>query len=133
MDKVAVIQDIYQAFGQGRVADIAARVANESVWDFNGGDPSLVPWHEPVQGVAGVPGFMQNLMSNVEITTFEPMEFVSSGNNVIAHIHISYKVLKTGKRVDEEQLHWWQVNDEGKVTRLRHFEDTAQVIAANRA
>jgi len=31
--------------------------------------------------------------------------------------------------VREEQLQWWTVRD-GRIAGLRHFEDTAQVIAA---
>ena len=42
---------------------------------------------------------------------------------------MQYVVKHTKKRVDQEQLHWWTVRD-GKIDRLRHFEDTAQVIAA---
>ena len=51
------------------------------------------------------------------------------GDDVVAHIRFAFTVKRTGKRVDQEQLHWWTVQD-GKVARLRHFEDTAQVIDA---
>ena len=36
---------------------------------------------------------------------------------------------RNGKHVDEEQLHWWTVQN-GAISRLRHFEDTALVVAA---
>ncbi len=29
-----------------------------------------------------------------------------------------------------DQLHWWTLNDADQVTRLRHYEDTAQVLNA---
>jgi len=29
-----------------------------------------------------------------------------------------------------EQMQWWTVDEAGKVSRLRHFEDTAQVVEA---
>ena len=71
-------------------------------------------------------------MGNVELEAFEPRQLIAAGDDVVAHIRIAYTVKRTGKRVDEEQLHWWTVRD-GKIARLRHFEDTAQVMAAWRA
>ena len=127
-DNVALIQSIYQAFGRADVAFIASKVRPEARWDFNV-THSDVPWHVPVTGPAEVPKFLGTLMEHVQLETFEPLHFVASGDDVIAHIHIAYTVRKTGKRVDQEQLHYWTVRD-GRVARLRHFEDTAQVIAA---
>jgi ketosteroid isomerase-like protein len=69
-------------------------------------------------------------INNLELKTFEPREFIHSGNDVIAHIHLEYKVKKTDKDVSMDQLHWWTLNLEGKVARLVTFEDTGQVIAA---
>jgi ketosteroid isomerase-like protein len=65
----------------------------------------------------------------VTLHAFEPHGFIASGADVVAHLRLAYTVKKTGRRVDEEQLQWWSLAD-GRVTRLRHFEDTAQVIAA---
>jgi hypothetical protein len=45
-------------------------------------------------------------------------------------VRIAYGVKKTGKKVDEEQIHWWTLDDGGKVSRMPHYEDTAQVLAA---
>lgn len=50
---------------------------------------------------------------------------------MVVLLHLAYTVKKTGKKVDEEQVQWWTFNKEGKEQSLRHFEDTARVIAAN--
>ena len=125
---VQLIQTVYEAFGRGDVPFIAARVKPEARWDFNV-TRSDVPWHVPVSGPAEVPKFLAAFMGNVEIEAFEPRQFIANGDDVIVHIRLAYTVKHTGKRVDEEQLHWWTVRD-GKIARLRHFEDTAQVMAA---
>ena len=125
---VKLIQTVYEAFGRGDVPFIAARVKPEARWDFNV-TRSDVPWHVPVSGPAEVPKFLAAFMGNVEIEAFEPRQFIAHGDDVIVHIRLAYTVKHTGKRVDEEQLHWWTVRD-GKIARLRHFEDTAQVMAA---
>jgi ketosteroid isomerase-like protein len=127
----ALVRAIYDAFARGDVPFIAARVAEGARWDFNV-TSSDVPWHVPVQGPREVPSFLGAFLENVELEAFEPVRFVSDGDAVIAHIRIAYKVRRTGQRVDQEQLHWWTVSG-GKIARLRHFEDTAQVLAAWRA
>jgi ketosteroid isomerase-like protein len=83
-----------------------------------------------VTGRNEVPRFLAAFSENVQLAAFEPKLFVHSGDHVIAHIHIAYTVRRTGKAVDMDQLHWWALRD-GKVTRLRHFDDTAAVLAAH--
>ena len=127
----SLIQAIYEAFGRGDVAFIAARVRPDARWDFNV-TASDVPWHVPVTGSAEVPRFLAAFQENVKLEAFEPRQFIAEGEEVIAHVRIAYTVKRTGRRVEEEQLHWWTVRD-GKIQRLKHFEDTAQVLAAWRS
>jgi ketosteroid isomerase-like protein len=47
----------------------------------------------------------------------------------VVHLKLAYTVKKTGKKVSEEQLQWWTLEG-GKVSRLMHYEDTAQVVQA---
>jgi len=125
---VKVIQEIYAAFGRGDVPAVLARMKEGARWDFNV-THSDVPWHVPVAGPAEIQKFLGTFMESVALEAFEPRQFIASGGEVIAHLHLAYTVKKTGRRVDEEQLQWWSLS-EGRITRLRHFEDTAQVLAA---
>ena len=130
-NNVKLIQSIYEAFGRGDVPFIASNVRPEARWDFNV-VASDVPWHVPVTGPAEVPKFLAAFVETVKLEAFEPKQLIASGDEVVAHIRLAYEIKRTGRRVDEEQLHWWTVRD-GKIARLRHFEDTAQVIAAWRS
>jgi ketosteroid isomerase-like protein len=125
---VEVIRAIYAAFGKGDIPAVLAHVAEQTRWDFDVG-PSPVPWHVPVTKKDEVPRFLAAFGENVQLGAFEPKDFIHSADHVVAHIHIAYTVRRTGKTVDMDQLHWWTLRD-GKVTRLRHFEDTAAVLAA---
>jgi uncharacterized protein len=125
---VQIIQRIYAAFGSGDVPAILERVTEDTEWGFAVG-ASDVPWHQPVKGKATVPRFFGAIQEHVQMERFEPKELVHSGDHVIAHIEIAYTIRKTGKRVAMDQLHWWTLK-EGRVSRLRHFEDTAAVLAA---
>lgn len=128
-NNVKTIQTIYGAFGRGDVAAIQALVTDDTHWDFAvaGSD---VPWHVPVKGKAAVPAFFGAFGGNVELSGFEPAKFMAAGDDVLVHVRIAYTVKKTGKKVAMDQIHWWTLAG-GKVARLRHFEDTAQVLAAN--
>lgn len=128
---VKTIQTIYAAFGRGDVPTILEHVTEDTRWDFNGGT-SDVPWHGPYQGRACIPEFLAAFTGGVALEAFEPRTFMHDGAHVIVHLRLAFTVKRTGKRVDEEQLHWWSLDERGLVTRLRHFEDTAQVVAAQR-
>lgn len=128
MDNVKTVQAIYQAFGKGDITAILSSVTDDTKWGFNGARQEI-PWHKQVHNKTELPEFFQAFGRNVEIHVFEPRKFVAQGDDVVAEIALEYTVKKTGKRVREEQLHWWTLRD-GKVARLQHFEDTAQVAAA---
>ena len=130
-EHVATIQTIYGAFGRGDVPGVMARVADRTHWDFAGGRPE-VPWHAAVDGRANLPRFFEALMGSVELHQFEPREIMHCGPHVVVDVHIEYTVRKTGRRVSMDQLHWWTLDATGQVARLRHYEDTAQVLDAVR-
>ena len=131
-ENVETIQRIFGAFGRGDIDTIIDNVSDDTSWGFNV-NGSDVPWHAPVCGKTNLPRFFEALLGNVDFKAFEPREFIDSGDNVIAHVHMEYVVKKSGKPVNEDMLMWWRVGPDGKVTRLTHFEDTGLVERAYRA
>ena len=132
IENVQTIQRIYDAFGRGALDELLDRVASETRWDFNGGAPE-VPWHTPVRTKAELPRFFGALAEHVDFEAFEPKEMMPSGPHVLVDVRMRYRVKSTGKRVEQQQIHWWTLDDEHKVASLRHFEDTAQVRDAVRS
>lgn len=120
------IQAVYGAFGRGDVDFIVQRVSEGTHWDFSVA-ASDVPWHAPVKGKAALPKFFQSMGENLEFEAFEPRAFLTDGRDVVVKLRIAYKVKKTGRRVDEEQVQWWSFDDAGRIAGLRHYEDTAMV------
>jgi hypothetical protein len=97
----------------GRFGCGPSKVRPEARWDFNV-TRSDVPWHIPVMGPTEIPTFLAALGENVAMEAFEPKQFIVMGDDVVAHIRFAFTVKRTGKRVDQEQLHWWTVQG-GKV------------------
>ncbi len=123
------VQQMYAAFGKGDIPALLEANADEAVWSYNV-SKSDAPWHVPAKGKAQIPRLLADLAGAIEIHAYEPKEFIHSGDHVVSHVHFSYTVKKTGKKVDEEMLLWWTFNAQGKVIRLVHFEDTAQTLEA---
>ena len=130
MSNIETIRSIYEAFGRGDVERILASVTDDTEWAFNGARPE-VPWHKTFRGKKELPGFFQAMATDLRMQKFEPRKFIAAGDDVVVHLALEYEVTRTGKRVAEEQLQWWTLRD-GRVARLVHFEDTAQVAAACR-
>ncbi|HEY3118092.1 MAG TPA: nuclear transport factor 2 family protein [Chloroflexota bacterium] len=122
------VQEIYGAFGRGDVPAILERVTDDTEWGFNVGS-SDVPWHGTFRGKQDLPRFFGAFVENVDLEAFEPRAFMDFESHVVVHLKLAYTVKKTGKKVSEEQLQWWTLEG-GKVSRLMHYEDTAQVVQA---
>jgi uncharacterized protein len=121
------VEAVYAAFGRGDVPFILERVGERTCWDFSvsGSD---VPWHAPVSTREELPRFFQAMGENVTFEAFEPRAFISDGgSSVVVKLRVAYKVNRTGRRVDEEQVQWWTFDDAGRISSLRHYEDTASV------
>jgi ketosteroid isomerase-like protein len=123
-----VIKGIYEAFSRGDIAAVLARMRADARWGFNVAD-SDVPWHRQATGPDEIMRSLSLFAEHCQVTRFEPRRYIASGEDVVVDVGLSYVLKKTGSPLELEQLHWWSLTD-GRVARLVHFEDTAQVISA---
>ncbi|HUQ05204.1 MAG TPA: nuclear transport factor 2 family protein [Kofleriaceae bacterium] len=121
------VQRIYDAFGKGDLPTILAGFSPDGVISFEGASRA-VPWHATARG-AEITAFFATLAEAVEFEIFDPQGWVTGEDTVAVQLHLRYRIKRTGKTVDQRQVHWWTL-DAGKVMRVHHFEDTHQVIAA---
>jgi ketosteroid isomerase-like protein len=122
------VQGIYEAFGRGDVPWILDQVAEDVAWEEwednhgqNAGVPTLVARH----GRDGVVDFF-DIVGGMDIRDFQVLDVIGDGRQVVAEVRI-----ETDTYADEE-LHLWTFDEDGKVSRLRHYVDTAKHIAASR-
>ena len=123
------VQAIYQAFGQGDLPTILARLSPSIQWDAfadhsaqRAGHPLFVPRSDP----AGVAQFFQALGSQLTIHEFKVLDIFGSGRQVAAECVIDCTYGATGLRVRDEELHLWTFGADDKLTRFRHYVDTAK-------
>ena len=52
------------------------------------------------------------------------------GDLVAVHLRIESTLRKNGRSLKNDAVHFWTFNKSGKITRYRHFNDTAAELAA---
>ena len=128
----ATVAAVYEAFGRGDVAFILDQLANDVLfdadWTDNHAQHAGVAHLMPRRGPAQVAEFFA-LVGSWEVDRFEVLDLIGSGRQVVAEIRAGFTLPNGGRFVDDE-LHLWTFNAAGKVSRFRHYVDTAKQIAA---
>ena len=125
MSRIGIVQGIYEAFGRRDVPAILEQLADNVEWEY-GVNSTNVPWLQPRDGRADVVGFFQSL-ADLDIHKFQPHTFLEAGDVVVVLLELEGTVRATGRRiVEEDEVHIWRFNAEGKVKRFRHRADTHQ-------
>lgn len=126
---VLTVQNDFAAFGRGDIATIIQSTTDNVVWK-HAGNPSVVTFAGTYNGHDGVGRFFQNVGSSVNITVFEPQNFVENGNTVTSTILIKGTVLATGKEYNSTMDMVFTFDDAGKVTNWEAKGDIAGLEAA---
>jgi ketosteroid isomerase-like protein len=123
MQPVEVVQSAYASFQRGDIASVLARCSNDVTW-FLPGDPGVVPVAGLRDGVSEVAEFFSTLAETQDAERFEPREFISQGEKVIALGEYRWRVKKTGKVFTSDFAHVFTVRD-GMVVGFPEYYDTA--------
>src|SRR5262245_20109294 len=131
MTPLAQVQKIYAAFGRGDVPAIIDLMADEvqwEAWSDNSAQRAGVPWMTARSGKAGVAEFFQ-LIGRFTIHEFQVLSIMGNDHQVAAEFVID-ATPPGGRRYRDEEMHLLTFDATGKVTRFRHYTDTAKHIAA---
>jgi ketosteroid isomerase-like protein len=133
LSNLATVQSIYEAFGRGDVPailDVLAPDVEWEAWADNSAVQAGVPWMRPYRGREAVLGFFE-AVGGMEITDLQVLSMMEGGNQIAVEFVIEVTLPGFGGgHYRDEEIHLWTFNDEGKVSRLRHYTDTAKHIAA---
>ncbi len=126
---VEVVQEIYAAFGRGDVPAVLERLADDVEWDVwadNHGQAAGLPYYQPRRGREGVAEFF-GVIAAWEIRSFEVRAL--AGDDHVAVAEVVTDVVTPAGPLRDEEAHVWHVGEDGRVTRLRHYIDTAKHVA----
>ena len=128
---LAVVGGIYEAFGRGEIDLILGQIADDCAWESwldNHGQKAGLPPMKPRHGRAGVAEFFA-YVATMQIQEFQVLDMLASDRQVVVEVRISI-AMPDGGSVTDEELHLYSLNDEGRITRMRHYVDTAKQIKA---
>ena len=127
----AVVQDMYAAFGRGDIAALLGHVADDVVWIGVYGTGPHVPTSGERRGKAEVQEFFRQVAESTTFSSFEPKDFISTGNMVVC---LGYYAATSsiGKKFDGDFAMVFHLRD-GKVMRFQEFCNSAGINEAFRA
>jgi uncharacterized protein len=128
---LAVVGGIYEAFGRGDIDFILGQIAEDCAWESwleNHGQKAGLPPMKPRHGRAGVAEFFA-YVATMQIQDFQVLDMLASDRQVVVEVQISI-AMPDGGSVTDEELHLYSLNDEGRISRMRHYVDTAKQIKA---
>ena len=132
IDRVALVGEIYTAFGRGDVDAMLAPLADDVSWDADWADNFTqregLAMFTPRHGKASVREFF-GMLATFEVHDFQVLDLLASNDQVVAQVTIELSYPHGGRFRDEE-LHLWRFGVDGKIVALRHYVDTAKHIAA---
>ncbi len=131
-NNVATVNRIYEAFGKGDIPTIIDCIADNVQWEQwadNSAQKAGVAWMQAQKGKQGVMEFFKNV-EELDVKDFQVLSIMANETQVAAEFVFEARVPSTGNRYRDEEIHLWTFNEEGKVIGLRHYADTAKLIAA---
>jgi ketosteroid isomerase-like protein len=126
MDNVGLLKNLYAAFGRGEIPTVLGGMSPDIRWhqaESNPYMPSGEPWVGPD---AVLNNLFMRLGAEWDGFTVHPKTFHDAGNSVVVEVRYTGRYKATGKSMDAQACHVWDVKD-GKVTRFQQYVDTAKV------
>ena len=123
MSNLRTVQEMYEAYGRGDLPAILSKLSESVEWEY-GPTSTDVPWLQRRHGRDGAAAFFAS-HSEMQMHVFSPKAFLETEGIVVVLIDVDFTVKATGKRVTEEdEIHVWRFDAEGKIVRFRHGVDT---------
>lgn len=127
MSNLAAVKAIYEAFNRGDIPYILDGLADDVEWEKwkdNYAQKADLPYLRPQTGRQGVADFF-TAVEDLGITNLEIVSMMEGAGQVAVEVYLE------SAKFNDEEIHLFTFNDEGKITRFRHYLDTAKQIAAN--
>ena len=126
MDNVRLLKNLYEAFGRGDIPAVLGAMSSDMRWHQAEGNPYMRSGEAWVGPEAVLGNLFMKLGAEWDGFTVHPKLFHGAGDSVIVEARYSGTYKATGKSMDAQVCHVWDVKD-GKVTRFQQYVDTAKI------
>ena len=132
MDNIRFLKNLYDTFGRGDIPAVLGAMSPDIHWyqaESNPYRPSGEAWVGPD---AVLNGLFMRLGAEWDGFAVHPKSFHDADDSVIVEARYSGMYKPTGKSMDTQVCHVWDVKD-GKVTRFQQYADTFRLQELMRA
>jgi uncharacterized protein len=119
-----VVKDTYDAFARGDVPGVLGAMSDDIEWHEAEGMPNGGIHRGPDAVAQNVFGPLVADISDFMVT---PLELIGSGDTVAVVARYTGTGKSTGKALNLEVVHVWDVRD-GKIVRFRQFADAVKFL-----
>ena len=128
-DNIQRVQDFYRLLLSDFPAAREKYFAENIIWENP--LPAIVPFGGTYHGADELLGYFGGLDAAIDMQPLHITDFVAN-DNVVAAIGVEQdtRVKSTGKHYNMPFVHVIRFNDDGKVTHVREYNDTREMVAA---
>jgi steroid delta-isomerase-like uncharacterized protein len=130
-ENVQAVQQMFAAFGQRDLPAVLDTLAEDVYWQspVTRAVSKEISWARPRHGREQVATFFKELFEKVQPERLEPSQFTAQGDRVIVEGKNRGTVRSTGKNYEHDWVMVFNVLD-GKIVKLNHYYDTADILVA---
>lgn len=130
-ENVQVVQQMFAAFGQGNLPAVLDTLAENVYWQspVTRTVSREISWARPRHSREEVATFFKELLEGVQPERMETLEFTVQGDRVIVEGKNRGTVKSTGHTYEHDWVMVFTLR-EGKIVKLRHYYDTADILVA---
>ncbi|MBM4188779.1 MAG: nuclear transport factor 2 family protein [Gemmatimonadetes bacterium] len=126
MDNVNLLKNLYAAFGRGDIPTVLGAMSQDIHWHEAESNPYMPSGEALVGADAVLNNLFMKLGADWDGFAVHPKSFHDAGDSVIVEARYSGRYKATGKSMDTQVCHVWDVKG-GKVTRFQQYADTAKL------
>ena len=126
MDNVRLLKSVYEAFGRGDIPSVLAAMSPDIRWYQAEGNPYRPSGEAWVGPDAVLNNLFVKLGTEWDGFAVHTKSFHDAGDSVIVEARYSGAYKATGKTIDVQVCHVWDVKD-GRLTRFQQYVDTAKL------
>jgi hypothetical protein len=122
-DNSAIVKGLYDAAARGDMNGFFDGLHPNVEWREAEGSPYAET--RPFVGPQAVGGVLGRIATDIDQFAVVPQSFVEGGDTVVVEGRYQGKVHRTGKPLDAQFAHIWNLRN-GKVVRFQQYTDTKQ-------
>ena len=130
-ENVQIVQQMFAGFDQRNLQAVLDTLAEDVYWQspVTRAVSKEISWARPRHGREQVATFFKDLFEGVQPERLETLQFTAQDDRVIVEGKNRGTVRSTGKNYEHDWVMVLTVRD-GKILKLKHYYDTADILAA---